>query len=179
LRIGPPTYTGLPMLLRDISMRDLELYEGMLTDPRMMSELGGPLSRDGLDDKLRGIVEQVESGTTWYRVIVLADGTPAGTVCIWDHDQGGEPITEIGWMVRPELQGRGLATQAVREILRAARAEGRWHAIHAFPGVTNPASSAICQRLGFSKDGELDIEYAGRTLRCNKWVLDLAGDAAP
>lgn len=168
------------MKLRDIRMDDLPMYVRSLTDPGMMAELGGPIPRDGLEDKLRGVVRSVEEGAVWFRVIV-PDAEPdagAGSVCIWDHDQDGDPITEIGWMVLPEFQGRGLATEAVRAILKAARADGRWRVIHAFPGVTNGPSNAICEKAGFSLMGERDIggravEYAGRVLRCNHWAIDL------
>lgn len=160
--------------LRDITMDDLPLYERMLTDPDVMGELGGPLPREGLREKLRGIVEGVGRGDTWYAVIVPEEGEAgAGTVCIWEHEDRGEHLTEIGWMLLPELQGRGLATGAVRALLERARAEGRWGVVHAFPGVTNGASNAICRKLGFTKVGERDVDYAGRTLRCNHWHIDL------
>jgi RimJ/RimL family protein N-acetyltransferase len=164
--------------LRDISMSDLALYEALLTDPAMMSELGGPLARDWLEQKLRGIVDDVRAGRTWYFTIIPdgPGGSPAGTVCVWDSDLNGEAITEIGWMVLSEFQGRGLASEAVRLTLDRARSEGRWHAIHAFPGITNAPSNSICRKLGFSKEEELDIDYAGRTLRCNHWVLSLRAE---
>jgi RimJ/RimL family protein N-acetyltransferase len=156
-------------------MDDLPLYERLLTHPDMMSELGGPLPREGLSDKLRAIVGTVEDGTAWYQVIV-ADGDAAGTVCVWDHDEDGEPISEIGWMVLPEFQGRGLASQAVRSLLARARSETRWGEIHAFPGITNAASNAICRKTGFSRIGEVDIDYVGRILRCNHWRIDLRSE---
>jgi RimJ/RimL family protein N-acetyltransferase len=163
------------MELRDISMDDLSLYEGMMGDPTMMSELGGPLPREGLAEKLRGIVDGVESGRWWYFAIVPdADtGVAAGSVCIWDHVLHGESIDEIGWMVLPAFQGRGLASEAVRSVLGRARSEGRWDVVHAFPATTNAASNAICRGAAFSLVGEGDFEYAGRTLRCNHWRLDL------
>lgn len=163
------------MELRDITMGDLALYEAMLTDPVMMAELGGPLRAEELEGKLRHIVEDVQAGRIRYVVILPGGptGEGAGTVCIWDHDQDGVTISEIGWMVLPRFQGRGLASEAVRLVLDRARRGGRWSLIHAFPGVTNDASNRICEKHGFSKEGVLDIEYAGRTLRCNRWVLDL------
>ena len=96
----------------------------------------------------------------------------AGTVCVWQHDQDGAAISEIGWMVASEFQGRGLAGQAVREVLDRAASEGRWGTIHAFPAVTNAPSNAICRKTGFRLVGERDIQYAGRTLRCNEWIVD-------
>ncbi|MGH2682450.1 MAG: GNAT family N-acetyltransferase [Actinomycetota bacterium] len=163
------------MELRDISMDDLPIYERSLTDPDMMSELGGPRPREGLSEKLQGIVDDVKKGAVWFSVIV-PDGVAeagAGHVCIWDHDWNGERIAEIGWMVLPEFQGRGLATEAVRSILRRARSEGRWDVIHAFPGVTNAPSNGICRKTGFSRLEELDIVSWGGTLRCNHWRIDL------
>jgi RimJ/RimL family protein N-acetyltransferase len=167
------------MELRDISMDDLPLYERSLTDPDMTAELGGPRSREGLSEKLRGIVDDIKKGTVWFSVIVPDGeaGEGAGHVCIWDHEWNGEPISEIGWMVLPEFQGRGLATEAVRSLLRKARSENRWDVIHAFPAVTNAPSNAICRKTGFSKIEEVDIVSWGGRLRCNHWRIDLRSDA--
>jgi RimJ/RimL family protein N-acetyltransferase len=161
------------MELRDISMGDLPLYQTLLTDPEMMSELGGPRPVEGLEEKLRGIVRDVDAGRTWFFVILPDGPASAGTVCIWDHDWNGETITEIGWMVLREFQGRGVASEAVRLTLQRARSEERWEVIHAFPGVTNGPSNGICRKLRFSQIEELDITSWGGTLRCNHWVLDL------
>ena len=167
------------MRLRDITMEDLALYQRLLTDPTMMADLGGPLPRDGLPQKLRGIVEEVQADRTWYSVIVPDDdpGRAAGTVCIWHHDQDGEPINEIGWMVLPAFQGRGLATAAVRSLLDRARAEHRWEVIHAFPAVTNGPSNAICRKTGFEKLEDVSYEYQGRTLHGFHWRIDLRATA--
>ena len=161
------------MELRDITMDDLPLYVRILGDPRVMAELGGPLPPDGLEEKLRGIVAEVEAGETWFSVIV-PDGETEGVgwVCIWVAEQDGERFSEIGWMVEPEHQGKGLASGAVRELLRQARDEARWGSISAHPAVTNGPSNAICRKAGFELRGERDIDYAGRKLRCNRWVSE-------
>lgn len=86
----------------------------------------------------------------------------------------GEQITEIGWMVLPEFQGRGLAKRAVREVLRLAREDGRWGRVHAFPGVTNGPSNGICRSLGFTFVEQRDVTFADRLLHTNHWVIDLA-----
>jgi len=161
------------MRLRPITMEDLGLYHGLLTDPEVMSELGGPLPEEGLEAKLRGIVAAVEEDRLWF-VVVEHGRRAAGWVCIWDHE-GDDPVTEIGWMIAPAFQGRGLASGAVRELLDRARADGRWPAIHAYPAVTNAASNAICRKVGFDLLAEGDFVYQGRALRCNDWRIALAG----
>jgi RimJ/RimL family protein N-acetyltransferase len=89
----------------------------------------------------------------------------AGTVTLWTHGAGDQRISEIGWMVLPEFQGRGLGKRAVRMVLDAARADGRWGTVHAFPAVTNGPSNGMRRSLGFTYAGEQDTEFAGRRLR--------------
>ena len=43
-------------------------------------------------------------------------------------------MSEIGWMVLPEFQGRGIAKTAVRMLLELAGEQERWGLVHAFPG---------------------------------------------
>ena len=87
----------------------------------MMTELGGPLPREGIDDKVARDVRAAAAGEEWIKMIVPGETAPdlvAGSVALWSHDNdGGEPITEIGWMILPEFQGRGLAKRAVRMLL--------------------------------------------------------------
>ncbi|MEO8475846.1 MAG: GNAT family N-acetyltransferase [Actinomycetota bacterium] len=126
-----------------------EPYERMRCDPAMMAELGGPLPSQGIPGKVARDVGDAESDRAWI-VIVEADGTPVGHVCIWDHDEDGEHINEIGWMVLPEFQGQGLGRDAALAILDKARRERRWGVVHTFPGATNAPSNAICRALGFT-----------------------------
>jgi RimJ/RimL family protein N-acetyltransferase len=164
--------------LRPIAMTDLPLYAGMLTDPRMMTELGGPVPLEGLADKLAGIVASVERDEDWFFVIV-ADDEDVGTVCVWMSDDEWGNAPEIGWMVRPEHQGKGLGSAAVAAVLRLAREQDRWGEIHAHPGVSNGPSNAICRKNGFEQLGERDVRFRDRTLRCNHWRVDVRDDRVP
>ena len=85
-------------------------------------------------------------------------------------------MSEIGWMVLPEHQGRGLGKRAVRMLLEQARDEDRWGLVHAFPAVTNDPSNGICRSLGFRLAGEQEVTFAGHVLRTNHWVIDPAAD---
>jgi RimJ/RimL family protein N-acetyltransferase len=103
-------------------------------------------------------------------------GAVAGSVVLWSHDTEGEPLSEIGWMVLPEVQGRGIGKQAVRALLELARDQDRWGLVHAFPLVTNGPSNGICRSVGFTLLAERDITYAGRVMRANHWVIDPRAD---
>ena len=52
-------------------------------------------------------------------------------------------------------------------------APGGGRQIHAFPAVTNGPSNKLCEKNSFTNLGERAFEFAGRTLRCNHWRIDL------
>ncbi|MEU5593999.1 GNAT family N-acetyltransferase [Streptomyces sp. NPDC020298] len=173
------------MLLRDVTPDDVDAYVRMRCDPVMMRDLGGPLPREGMKDKVRRDAEAAMADTSWIKMIVADPGAPetvAGHVCIWSHDAGesGEgPMSEIGWMVLPEFQGRGFGKLATRALLERARDEDRWGDIHAFPATGNGPSNGICRSLGFRLLGETEVDFADRVIRSNHWVITPSSDLAP
>jgi RimJ/RimL family protein N-acetyltransferase len=162
------------VLLRDVEAGDVDVYVRMRCDPSMMAGLGGPLPRDGIEAKVRRDVEKAAAGD-WIKMIVPDEATPgvvAGTVVLWSDDTDGEPLSQIGWMVLTEFQGRGLGRSAARALLERARDEERWGFVHAYPGTANAPSNGICRSLGFRLLGERDMTFADRVLRANHWVID-------
>lgn len=148
------------------------LTAALETDPIMMEHLGGPLDRSAVPELHAQRLAGIERGDTWYFAIRLgADGRLIGAVCLW-QDEGHPPGTsEAGWSVLPAYQRRGIAKAAIRELIRRARADGRWGDIHAWPSVTNDASNAVCRSLGFRHVGVAEFQFRGHPLRCNDWVL--------
>ncbi|MFH8381176.1 GNAT family N-acetyltransferase [Kitasatospora sp. NPDC018058] len=161
------------MRLRNVEAGDVEAYVRMRCDTGMMAELGGPLPREAVEARLRKDVELAAADRSWIKAIVPdgADDEAAGTIVLWQDEEDGTVVTEIGWMVLPEYQGRGLAKAAVRELLDDAARDGRWGEVHANPGVTNGPSNGICRALGFRLLGERDLDFADRILRTNHWVV--------
>ena len=146
------------MELRDVELGDVDAYVRMRCDPEMMADLGGPLPREGIAAKLATDVRKTAADEYWVSMIVPDETEPesvAGTVSLSSHEDGDEAgLSETGWMVLPEHQGQGLAKLAVRALLERARDDGRWGIVHAFPGVGNAASNALCGSVGFTLVGE-------------------------
>jgi hypothetical protein len=42
----------------------------------------------------------------------------------WEHEEDGDTDWETGWAILPEHEGKGLATAAIAEVVKAAAAEG-------------------------------------------------------
>ncbi|MET8723600.1 GNAT family N-acetyltransferase [Streptomyces misionensis] len=167
------------MWLRDVAPDDVDAYVRMRCDPVMMADLGGPLPRAGMADKVRRDAEEAAADRAWLKMIVPDPDRPdvvAGTVTLWAHDGGDEPMSEIGWMVLPEFQGRGLGKRAVLALLEQARDQDRWGLVHAFPATGNAASNGICRSAGFRLLGRTRTAFADRVLATNHWVVDPARD---
>ena len=153
--------------LRSWAEGDLWLVTALNGDPSMMEFLGGPESPSKLAER-QARYEQPGSGM--FKVVL--DGVVVGSVGYWERDEAWE----VGWAVLPAWQGRGIGTAATALAIEQARAERRHRYMHAYPSVENPASNAICRKLGFTLLGAQDFEYppgSGHILRCNDWRLEL------
>jgi RimJ/RimL family protein N-acetyltransferase len=162
------------MKLETMTGGDVELKIRQETDPQMMAELGGPRTREEIQRAHTKSLVLAAAGECWP-LKVIPDGSmfAAGSVAIFPSSHGGESIYEIGWMILPECQGRGIATEAVRAVLQLAQAQRKFGQVHAFPGVTNRPSNRVCEKNGFTKLQECEVEFSGRRLRCNHWRVDL------
>ena len=168
------------MELRPAAREDEWLTVALETDPGVMAELGGPWSEDEARATHRRRVAGIEEHGHWWFAVVPHPATgPVGTIGVWASDWEGEPISEAGWMILPEHQGKGHASAALATLLERAGHDPRWGDIHAFPGATNGASNALCRKLGFEHVGTGDADYAGRHFPVNHWVWRAAPDRAP
>jgi RimJ/RimL family protein N-acetyltransferase len=141
------------------------------TDPRVMAELGGPWTVEEAKATHRRRMKGIGTGENWGFTVVPEPGSPpVGTIMLWPSEWDGEAISETGWMILPEHQGRGHGSAALALLLEKARADGRWGDIHAFPGATNGASNALCRKAGFELIGTGNADYGDRHFPVNHWV---------
>ena len=160
--------------LEPMTEEDGRLRVRMETDDEVMRHLGGARPEADILRAHRSSLEEWRRGECWpLKVIRDGEAEPVAMVTIFPSEHDGERFYEIGWMTVPELQGRGIASEAVRMVLERARREQRFGVLHAYPPVTNPASNRLCEKHGFTLLGECDVEFSGRLLRCNHWRLAL------
>ena len=146
-----------------------------LNAPEMTEHLGGPEPDEALRRRQdRYLAAASSSGVFCYAVVSEDDGACIGNVSVWERDWNGQPVYEMGWAMVPELQGRGLATAAVKLAIQATPAGGERCAVHAFPSVENGPSNAVCRKAGFELIGNVQLEYPkGHPMDCNDWRLSL------
>jgi aminoglycoside 6'-N-acetyltransferase len=70
---------------------------------------------------------------------------------------------EIGWVLNPDYQGQGFATEAARELIELAFGELSMHRAWAQIDPRNVASARVCERLGMRQEAHLrhDMWFKG------------------
>jgi RimJ/RimL family protein N-acetyltransferase len=159
--------------LRPWSEGDLPLLGKLLGDPEMMAHLGGPETPEQINKRHQRYLQLPE---TDHMFVILwgPKSEAAGSIGYWEKSWRDQLVYEMGWSVLPAYQGRGLATKAGKAALEHARLEHQHQFMHAFPSVDNPASNAICRKLGFTLIEACQFEYPpGNFMQCNDWRFDL------
>lgn len=154
---------------------DLPVLEQTLGDPESMTYLGGPESPEQLVARNAKFAALPSTGAGEMFTIVDDDtGEKLGSVGYWDKEWRGDRVYETGWNVIRTHQGRGIATDAMTQLIARLKDKGARRYLHAFPSVENAPSNAICRKLGFTLLEETEFEYPkGSFMRCNDWRLDL------
>jgi RimJ/RimL family protein N-acetyltransferase len=155
---------------------DLWAVERFLGDPEMMQHLGGAQSRQQILDQHERYLDAESSGTgEMFKVVLSHTPDAIGNIGYWDKTWRDELVYETGWMVLPEYQGRGYASEALEMLVARLGREHARRFLHAYPAITNGPSNALCRKLGFTNLGQCEFEYPpGHPLQCNDWRLDLS-----
>jgi RimJ/RimL family protein N-acetyltransferase len=163
------------VLLLPWSEEDLGLLQKLLGDPEMMTHLGGPESPEQILRRHQRYLQLSESDTDhMFKVVWGSHGDEVGSVGYWRKTWREQPVYEMGWLILPGYQGRGIATKAAAAAIEHAQQEPKYQFMHAFPSVENPASNAICRKLGFTLVEECQFEFPpGHWMTVNDWCLDL------
>ncbi|MDA4136809.1 MAG: GNAT family N-acetyltransferase [Thaumarchaeota archaeon] len=170
--------TDVRVSIRPYGEGDLWILERTMGDPAQTTYLNGPETAEKIEKRHRKYLALSADSHAGCMFTVLAgsDSAPAGNVGYWESEWKGQKGWEVGWLVIPEFQGRGVATAATKLVIESlARLQG-YRFVFAFPSVDNRPSNAVCRKLGFALIGDVISEYppdSGRSLHVNVWKLAL------
>jgi RimJ/RimL family protein N-acetyltransferase len=132
----------------------------MHRDPRVMATLGGlrdeVSSQEYLDFNL---AHWRRYGFGLWIVRDRADGRIAGRTVLRHLDVEGVDEVELGYGFYPGWWGRGLATEAARELVRLGFQTLKFPSLVAVTQTSNVASQRVLEKAGLSRDRV--IEHAG------------------
>jgi ribosomal-protein-alanine N-acetyltransferase len=159
----------MSITLRPISRPDLQA----LADSRVPDGIAGKTADGALPPPLvaKRSLSQLDEGqgAPWcsgFYMVRDTDGVVVGGCGFKGAPSRGR--IEIGYAVSPDCRNQGIATQAVRELLRLAFAAAEVSEVLAQILPTNAPSARVVGKLGFS-EGEIKLSEIGEPLV--QWVL--------
>jgi ribosomal-protein-alanine N-acetyltransferase len=131
------------------SMDDLPLAIELWGDPAVTSLLGGPFTAEQVESRLQKEIGTMEAhGVQYWPVFLLEDGRHVGCAGLRPYRIEDE-IHELGFHIRPEFWGRGLAEEAARALITFAFEKVDATALFAGHHQDNAVSKHLLLKLGF------------------------------
>jgi len=158
---GTDMETNLPLetdrlLLRPFAPSDFEALHAILSREDVSTYLyWGPQSEEEVQERLAKMIgfRSIEQPGDTLRLAILlkANGRVIGDVVLhWldgPHLQG-----DVGFIVHPDHQGKGYATEATRPLLRVAFEELGLHRVAGHLDPRNAASAKVLEKLGMRQE---------------------------
>nr|WP_091474130.1 GNAT family N-acetyltransferase [Flavobacterium swingsii] len=145
------------LLLRQITSNDVNEVFALRSNPETMKYIPRPLvtTTDDAMDHIKMIQDKIEKneGINW--AITLKDnpkmiGIIGHYRIRWEHFR-----SEIGYMLLPEYQGKGIITEAIQLMLDYGFNEMKMHSLEAIIDPKNTASAKVLEKNDFVKEAHL------------------------
>ncbi len=157
-----PTLESERLLLRAFTQDDFEPMAAFYADP-VSASYGGPCQREEAWRKFA--VYCGHWALRGYGPWALQDkrtGAFVGLSGLWFPE--GWIAPEITWALVPGQHGKGYATEGARRALQAAYADYGWTTAVSVVAVHNTASQAVAQRLGATREREVEFRHGAAYL---------------
>jgi RimJ/RimL family protein N-acetyltransferase len=149
------------LFLRQWRLEDFEAYASYYADENLARFVGGPCDRESAWRKMASLAGHwVLRDFGYWAVEEKGSGDFVGCVGLWQSD--GWPEVELGYLLMPDKQGRGYATEAGREAQHFARCVAKISSLVSYIDPRNAPSIRVAERLGGRFDGAIDLLDFGR-----------------
>jgi RimJ/RimL family protein N-acetyltransferase len=167
---APPTLKTSRLILRPQQEADTTALFAILSDERAMRFWNRPTI-----DRLavvQGLVREqqdaMEGGLCCYWTL-LEDGEAIGSV---DLSLIGDGSAELGFLLRPDHWGRGLASEAVRAVIAHGFGQLGLARLAAAVQTANLAAARVLEKNGFNRIDARSVRLAdGRNKDCTFYLL--------
>ncbi len=147
------------LLIRETTIEDVDEFYKLYSDPSMTEFIEG-LFEDSEDEKRyqRDYIKKVYGlmGFGVWTLVRLKDGAIVGRAGY--SVRNGFDEVELGYLIGKDYQRQGYAMEACKAILDYGRDVLQFDRVHTLVKAENEASISMCEKLGFVKDSEVDVE---------------------
>ena len=118
----------------------------------------------------KGVASQVATGSELGPYVIYS---PTEPIVVGEIGGAftGEGTVEIGYAVVPSHWGRGIATEAVRALMRVITPRPDVQRVVAHTPLDRPESARVVEKAGFTFVREVEDTHEGVTLRVKEWEL--------
>ncbi len=150
------------LLLREMITADATELFFLRSDPKVLQHIGREPAKS-ITEVEEFITKRIEARLANEAImwgIALADkpATMIGSICYWNI-QPDNYRAEIGYNLHPDHWGKGIITEAIREVVKYGFAMMKLHSIEARTNPANIASGLALEKAGFIKEGYLREEF--------------------
>ena len=167
------------MPIRLASLDDAPVIASLLTANRDFLAPWEPLrdeswfTADGQRAAIAAVLANHEAGASAPYVVLDHDGSVVGRMTLSGIVRGALQSASLGYWVSEHANGGGLATAAVRDVVRIAFDDLGLHRVQADTLLHTVASQRVLERVGFTPYGVAPsyLRIAGRWQDCATWQL--------
>lgn len=149
------------LLLREISSADVQEVFQLRSNKNVMQFIDRPLAQS-MDDAMT-LIKKIADGheknenITWA---ITLQNLPKliGTIGFWRIDKENYRA-EIGYLLHPEEQGKGLMQEAITAVLKYGFATMKLHSVEANVNPANNASIKLLEKNNFTKEAHFKENY--------------------
>ena len=151
------------LILRPHEVRDFDDLARMWAEPEVVRYITGtPSTEEASWARLMKYIGHWQMLGFGYWAVILRDtGAYAGDVGFADYKRALKPsldgVPEAGWVLSPEVHGRGVATEAVARIHAWADEHPTWHRTCCIFDPEHHVSQKVALRLGYRPEEALGL----------------------
>jgi RimJ/RimL family protein N-acetyltransferase len=171
----PEAITTGRLVIREPQESDRNGFIGLLTSSKARRFLGGPITPQDAEMAVTGPYGRTPGS---FVATLSGSGSFVGTIGLdrRDRDRPGHRLPdglelEVSYVIDPAHWGRGYATEAVSAVLAWAAGVLPDREVVACTQTANVASTALLERLGFSRAGPDFVEFDAEQ---SLWARSLA-----
>lgn len=145
------------LVLRHLTLGDLESMADIWTDAQVMRYMGGPRDRDRLMESMREIAQDEErfDKLDLWPLVEKASGTVIGLAGFLEKEVAGRDETELVYVLAASAWGQGYATEIAQALKSHAFTTLNLHRLIALIHPENTASERVAIKLGMANEGEV------------------------
>lgn len=163
-----PNFTPFPRIetgrlqLRQLTLADAPAVQRLRSNAHVMQYINRPLTATLADaEQWIEVIQEAlgkHEGITWCICLKEAPAEHVGSIGLWRIEKENYRA-EIGYMLEPRLQGKGIMYEAIQKVLDYGFGEMKLHSVEARIDPRNAASAALLKKTGFVQEALFKENY--------------------